>query len=269
MSGVMTLGLEREGASGGDANFRLDVGSVLSRSLRAWAGNLVPFSLVGLAVYSPVLLLLVVLALTGTHAGLSRIVDLVTNFLTMALSGAVTYGAFQHLHGRPARTADVLQVGLSKFGGVWVTAFLVGLATVVGLLFLIVPGLIMMIRYWVAIPAQVIESPGATASLRRSEELTAGNRWAIFALALILGVGVFVVTLLAVGALGVVLGMLGHSLAAGAEAGTNLGPWAQGAIIVLMIPVHCLTSVAPAVAYHDLRVGKEGVDVDELLRVFE
>src|SRR5689334_3465056 len=50
----------------GDPNFRVDVGSVLARTLSVWGRNLVPFCLVGLVVYSPVLLGLGAIAASGT-----------------------------------------------------------------------------------------------------------------------------------------------------------------------------------------------------------
>jgi hypothetical protein len=44
---------------------------------------------------------------------------------------------------------------------------------------------------------------------------------------------------------------------------------AQALLTLLLIPVHCLNAIAPAVAYHDLRLGKEGADVEDLLKAFE
>jgi hypothetical protein len=264
MSGVTTLGLEQEGTTGGDPHFRLDVGGVLGRTFQAWAANLVPFSLVGLVAYIPVLLLIGLLGSTDSfNAGTERLVELVTNFFTLILTGAVSYGVFRHLHGERADTGEVLRTGLSKFGSVWLTGLFVGLAFLVGLCLLVIPGIVLLVRYWVAVPVAVIESPGASASLRRSEELTDGNRWHVFAIAIIMG---FIV-IVAAGLLG-----LGVGLASGAHEATTrttFGPLTQALVTLLSIPLNCLAAVAPAVVYHDLRIGKEGADVEELLKVFE
>jgi hypothetical protein len=70
--------------------------------------------------------------------------------------------------------------------------------------------------------------------------------------------------------LGIGVGLLSAGLsdpAALAEEATD--PLTLAALTILSIPLQCLTAVAPVVVYHDLRVGKEGVDVEELLRVFD
>jgi hypothetical protein len=268
MSGVATLGLGRGRSEGGDPNFQLDVGSVLSRTVNIWGQNLVSFSLVGLVAYSPVFLLIAVLAATDTFkAGLERSVDLATNLFTIVLTGAVTYGVFRHLHGERAGAADVLRVGMARFGGVLITAIFVFLATALGCCLLVIPGFLVLVRFWVAVPVVVIESNGVSAALSRSELLTAGNRWQVFAIAILMGVFSMVATLLIGGsALLLVAAARGTSLEWGTE---SLGPVAQAVITLVSIPLNVLGAVAPAVVYHDLRVGKEGADVAELLRVFE
>jgi len=271
MSGVATLGLDRGGPAGGDPNFRLDVGSVLPRTFRAWAANLVPFSLVGLVAYAPVLLLIALLAVTESFTSQTeRLVDLVTNLFTLMLTGAVTYGVFRHLHGERAEAGDVLRMGLSRFGSVWVTGILVGLAAMLGFCLLIIPGIILLVRYWVAVPVTVIESPGASASLRRSEELTAGNRWRVLAIAILMNVFVVIAMLLLGGAAGILIAAAGGADSTNAASGGGAtGALTLAVVTIVAIPLQCLAAVAPVVVYHDLRVGKEGVDVEELLRVFE
>ncbi|HEX6737711.1 MAG TPA: hypothetical protein VF310_05560, partial [Vicinamibacteria bacterium] len=137
MSGVLSITQEAPGA---DPNYRLDVGSVLGRTFKVWASNLVPFCLVGLIVQLPVLLPLLGLALTGTSLpALQQILSVVSNILTLCLVGAVTYGVFQSLRGEGATLGEILRTGFSRLGTVWGTAILSGLAYMVGLCLLIVP----------------------------------------------------------------------------------------------------------------------------------
>lgn len=264
MGGALSLGLGRDGTAGGDPGFRLEVGSVLRRTFQVWAANLLPFSLVGLVAYLPVLLLIGLLAgIDAMTASTERVVDIVSNLFTLLITGAVTYGVFRHLHGERAEAREVLRVGLSRFGAVWAAGILFGLALLVGFCLFVIPGLLVIARYWVAVPVAVIESPGASASLQRSQELTEGNRWRVFAIAILMGL----VTILSMILLGVAVGMLTGAWSDEASAATP--PLTQALITIVMIPIQCLTSVAPVIVYHDLRVGKEGVDVEELLRVFE
>jgi hypothetical protein len=250
------------GRAGGDPGFRLDVGSLFHRTFTVWVGTLVPFCLVGLIVQSPLLLALGAIEVTGASLPvLDTVLIFVSPILAFCLAGAVTYGVFQHLRGERAGIAEILRLGLSRLVTVFATAMLSGLAIVVGICALVIPGLILMTRFWVAVPVAAIEAPGAAASMRRSEELTEGNRWRIFSVALVLGVIAFVAQRL------LVTLFQGTEPAAGQAVA---GPaWSQALQEALMIPLQVLNSVAPAIAYHDLRVGKEGADVEDLLRVFE
>jgi hypothetical protein len=252
-------------STGGDPNFKLDVGSVIGRSFSVWAANLLSFTLVGVVVLSPVLLGLGLLAVTGISQPLAeRLLSLVSNILGLALTGGVTYGVFQDIRGERASAGDVLRMGMSKLGTVWVTGLLAGLAIALGFCALIVPGLVLMVRFWLAVPVAVIESPGASASLSRSTELTEGNRWAIFAVAILM----FLVQLGATLVLGLIIGLAtGAGSAAVEPAKQSAG--VQFLLELLVIPIVALAAVAPAIAYHDLRKGKEGADVEELLKAFD
>jgi hypothetical protein len=252
------------GTAGADPHFQLDVGSVFQRTFSIWAGNLVPFCLAGLIVQSPVLVVLAGIEVTGASMPvLQPLLAVFSGLLALSLAGAVTYGVFQHLRGERAGLGEILRLGFSRLVTVLVTAILSGIAIALGFCALIIPGLILMTRFWVAVPVAVIEEPGAFASMGRSADLTEGNRWRVFAVVLTLGAIVFVVQFALTLTLALVQGT-GMPAAADAEAA-----WAQALQVVLLIPVQALNAVAPAVAYHDLRVGKEGADVEDLLRVFE
>jgi MFS family permease len=264
---MASFGLDLQNdTTGGDPNFRLDVGAVISRSFGVWGANLLSFTLVGVVVLSPVLLGLGLLALAGaTQPLVERILGWVSNILTLALTGGVTYGVFQDIRGERASAGDVLRMGMSKLGTVWGTGILAGLAIALGFCALIVPGLILMVRFWLAVPVAVIESPGASASLSRSTDLTEGNRWRIFAVSVLMFVVQLVATLI-VGA--------GIAFVTGAASSAALEPTKQTAGVqflleLLVIPIAALAAVAPAIAYHDIRKGKEGADVEELLKAFD
>jgi hypothetical protein len=197
-----------------------------------------------------------------------RLVDLLGNLLSILLSGAVTYGVFRHLQGERAEVGEVLRMGLSRFGAVWVTGIVYALSVGIGLILLIIPGIVIAIRYWLAVPVAVIEAPGAMASLERSRELTEGNRWRVLRVAIILTFLMFVGMMIC-GILGYAVGTAispGAVTEGGVRAPTP--PLAQAFILLFMIPIQTLIAVAPVVAYHDLRVGREGADVDDLLKVF-
>lgn len=67
----------------------------------------------------------------------------------------------------------------------------------IGLVLFIIPGIILALIWFVAVPVLIIEDKGVFDSMSRSGELTKGNRWRIFGLMLVVYIGVFVVFLIA------------------------------------------------------------------------
>jgi hypothetical protein len=133
-------------------------------------------------------------------------------------------------------------------------SFLTWLGASLAMILLIVPGIILLMYWFVSIPVQVQERLGVLASMSRSGILTKGSRWAIFGLSVMLAiVGLafqlvvflfaFVVALISL-PLGVIVYIIFLTVASAA--------WA----------------VACAVSYVELRSVKEGVTIEELAEAF-
>ncbi len=88
---------------------------------------------------------------------------------------------------------------------------LFGLGVAIGFVFLIIPGLILLVTWSVVAPVTVLERPGVFAAFARSRELVRGNGWPVFGVILLVGVTVFVFTLVAELA-STALGSLGGAL---------------------------------------------------------
>jgi hypothetical protein len=56
---------------------------------------------------------------------------------------------------------------------------------------------------------------------------------------------------------------------AGATASAGARGAAAIAVTILLIPFECLKAASAAVGYHELRMNREGVGLDQLVRVFE
>jgi hypothetical protein len=154
---------------------------------------------------------------------------------------------------QPVSVVQSLKVALGRILpviGVAITAFLV---TVVGFVFLIVPGLFIATMLFVATPVCVVERLGPFASLNRSASLTEGNRWAIFALLVIL----FVPASLIEGVRDTVTEAIGNPIVDfAARAGWDT-IW------------NAFYVVLGVVAYNDLRAAKEGIDTARIAAVFD
>jgi uncharacterized membrane protein len=112
---------------------------------------------------------------------------------------------------------------------------LFGIALGIGFVFLIVPGLIVMVIWWVVVPVTVLERPGVFAAFGRSQELVRGNAWNVF--------GVIVLVFLAIGAISVGAGLVAASLG---SLGRALVQWA---VTSALAP---LTALSASVLYFTL-----------------
>jgi len=117
----------------------------------------------------------------------------------------------------------------------------------------VVPGLVIAVMVFVALPACAVERTGPIRSLSRSVDLTEGFRWRVFL--------VFAVHLLFSLVLSLVLQSLARWL---------LGP--QAALIVVFlwqVLAIGLGGILAGVTYHELRVAREGTELDRFAAIFD
>jgi hypothetical protein len=263
------------------ATRRLAVGEVLAETFEIYFKNIIPFTILTALAFAPVFILGGYLeaagkatpALAVASAGLVAVATLLI-CLPLA-TAAITYGVFQQMRGQDTSLGSCLSVGLSCLlpvlsvallqllvilGAVFVTAVpLLFLASTMArtspgcavlivpmVLLCYIPALLLMLRFFVAVPAAVEERPGAVDALKRSSLLTEGERGAIFRILFVLGLLNGVVT-----------------LAAGSV------PQAKGVLQPLVsVMTTCLSATACAVIYYRLRSLKESIDVDQIASVF-
>jgi len=256
---------------------RFRVGSVLGRSLSVLTRNIVPFGILGLIFTWPLVLddagddpgveapssadpvgavdPLVLVEFIVAAAIVLGLIFLVIAMYMLCIS-TMAYGTFQDLRGNRVRVAECLRRGLSTVFPVVGVAILNTVLVILGTMVLIIPGIMLWVALWVAVPVAVVERPGVIASLRRSAWLTKGHRWRIFGIVLVLG-------LLNGVANSVVLVPFATLTGDAAAAVAN--------VVAYLITVFFMAwgAVAAAVAYHDLRLEKEGVGVNEIAAVFD
>lgn len=169
------------------------------------------------------------------------------------LQAGLAYGVVRHLRGGTPGFFETFVQSMRRLLAAVLVVVVVAVVTVGGLLLLVVPGVIVALVLWVALPVAVVERIGLR-SLQRSAQLTEGYKGQIFGLALILFVLDWVVQ-------AVVFGVL-------STATTHT-------VLVFMVVQVCVIvwsgvwATAVSVTYHDLRVLKEGVDTRDVSQVFE
>jgi hypothetical protein len=163
----------------------------------------------------------------------------------------LTVAVFRFLRGKKIGLLECLKTGFRKAPAAFLTGIFVSVATTLGFVLCLVPGIMAAMMLSVAVPATIVESAGPFTALQRSRDLTAGNRWTIFALFILAGLVVQVPA--QIGALFLrpyvpvfVIWTLATSVVAGA-----------------------FSAVLSCVLYYQLREEKEDLDVADLAAVFD
>jgi hypothetical protein len=212
---------------------------------------------------------------------------------------AIVYVAFQSLRRQQIRMGEALKNVLARFWpifgiilcyvGVLIVFVVVGSAAMFlvwgaryasgggiaasGIMFfliviaLIVVGAILYVRWSVVLPVCVVERLGPLASLRRSNELTKGHRWAVFGINLLIFGVLIIVTIVVFGSL---MAFLIYST--GSVPPVPSGPgYAVLQILNLLWNAVWLAyyNSVSVMVYHDLRVAKEGIGTDDIAAVFD
>ncbi len=244
------------------------VGQVFSRAWTVLSGNVTKFLPLTAILALPELFNLVTGKPSGTAAasappdlslaallaigGSSIAFLIIWIILNVVTEATVLYGSFQAMRNRPVEIAESFKKGLARLMPIIGLSLCLAVTIGFGAMLFLVPGLILLSMYFVALPACVVEGLGPFQSMGRSADLTRGHRWKIFGIWVVLWlvqviVGAVLITILTVG--NNVVAVIGQ-----AAWDTFMGAY---------------QSIVVAVTYHDLRVTKEGVDIDHIASVFD
>ena len=158
---------------------KLNVGAVISQAFATLQSKLLFFVFTGL--------MLGLASLVGTKGPLVLIGILLT-LAVGAVAQILTVRATTGPLGVDAGTEFVpaVQAALPKFLPVFLTALFVQILVSLGMFFLIVPGVFLAVMLLVSTIACILEDRSPVEALKRSRELTRGNRWRLLGLVLIL-----------------------------------------------------------------------------------
>jgi hypothetical protein len=246
-------------ASFAESDFR--VGRVLGRTATILSQHFVIFFLVAVVAATPTVLLvqrnLEAIGATGTPTP-DLLIMIGVGFVLAGVLGLISqavmlHAAFQAMRHRPVSLGESLRVGLARVLSILGLAIVMGVLLVLGFIALVIPMFILLTMWWVATPACVVERTGPWSSLKRSAALTKGHRWKVFGLMVLLSIINIVVSQI----LEVALVLVGSDILS---------------ILVRLFWVGLIgayNAIAVVMAYHDLRVAKEGIDIEQIASVFD
>ena len=180
----------------------------------------------------------------ATASLLAAIVGLL---LYQVLTGAITRTIAAEVAGQDLDIEQSYRFGFARLGPILVVSILVGLATLLGLVVFIIPGIYIGVRLAVSVQALVVEGRRGTDAMRRSWELVGGHWWH----------AAFTVLL---------AGLLTSVVNAVITAPFGAGAWfvqavAAAAATTVTLPYGALVGV---LLYLDLRTRSERLDLDTL-----
>jgi uncharacterized membrane protein len=240
------------------------VGEVFGQSFSVVRANFIPFMVMVGLIQLPAIAYAIYVTqekaaefASGNIQGLGASYWILT-FLNMFLGalsyGALVFGVLQHLRGQRASIGECISIGFSKLLAVLGVSIVYGILYILGLILLVIPGLIVICTFYVAIPAAVVERGGVGDALSRSRELTRGNRWRVFGVLILM----FLVQMVA----GLIV-FIGY--------GFSMEISVSRQVVASLIGVFFTAwrASAAAVSYYHLRSVKESVDVDDVASVFD
>lgn len=273
----------------------MSIGGILDKTFTIYRENFVRFVAIAAVVYVPIGLLTAVSA-TLTAGGFTQDTELmapsadlsesmetamvdsdaggglaiagVVGFLIAMLlgivgkvlaSGALLRSVSEYYLGNDVSVGEAYQYVLPKIGTLIWAGFLVGLVTALGFLLLIVPGIIFGLWFALVTPAIIVEGLAASQGMSRSKALASGNLGKIFSTLFVAGI----ISAIIAGIVTWAGGFLGAAMFATGPGSWFVSQFTQVLGEVLAAPIW---AVAVVLLYYDLRIRKEGFDLEMMAR---
>jgi hypothetical protein len=250
----------------------MSVGQIFDRTFSLYRQNLVRFITIVSVVTVPVWLVqfggaYVLRRGFGAAAGGALGVALIALSLFAVLVGmlaqnlsnaALLRSVSESYLGHEVTVGEAYRMVLPRLVTIVVAGILVGIVVMFGMILLIVPGIIFALWFSLTTPAIVLEDLGATAGMGRSRRLVSGNLGKVF------GVG-FIAVIIAL-IIGYLFGFLGSFVASRLGDVNDPGYLLVSQLFSLagQIASTPISATATILLYYDLRIRKEGFDLEML-----
>jgi len=182
--------------------------------------------------------------------------QILSYLLQAVASAAVVLLVSESYLGRDTDVGAALRTVLSRFGAIFSAGAMQGIIVGIGFLLLIVPGFIFLAWAFAMTVVVIVEDKSSGEAFSRSRELARGSVGRILGTLLLAYVVFFFLAIALGGAAGLVIGAAGGS-------GSALSNVFGDVIVALIYP---LVAVVTTLLYYDLRIRKEGFDLEVMAR---
>ncbi len=250
----------------------MSVGQIFDRTFSLYKQNLVRFITIVSVVTVPVWIVQICGAYVlqrgfGASGGGAMSVALMALSLFGVLVGvlaqnlanaALIRSVSESYLGHEVTVGEAYRSVLPKLVTVVAAGILVGIVVMFGIVLLVVPGIIFALWFSLTTPAILIENLGATGGMGRSRRLVSGNLGKVF--------GVSFIALIIAVIIGYLFSFLGTFIASRLGGLTEPGPVVVNQLFSLagQIAATPIAATATILLYYDLRIRKEGFDLEML-----
>jgi hypothetical protein len=254
----------------------LSLGDILDRTFSLYRRHFLLF--LGITGIPQLVVLALSLSQTALRAAMPQVqldVFLTLAFLVLYIPVAVVAYLFSQggaifavsdiYLGRSITIMESLRRVWEDFGSLLGVIILNGIIVVAGFIFLIVPGIYLMCRLLVCVPAALIEKRGPRDSLSRSFNLTRDSAGRAFVILLLYLALVYGAILLMVLPFSILLGISAANGGANSPTAQVLVALTQVGSSAASILVTPILLIATSVFYYDLRVRKEAFDLQFMM----
>ncbi len=241
----------------------LSIGEILDASFQVYRRHFSALATIVLVCNGlPILLQIYGSSGTGLHWSLTLLYIILVVVLSLIATGATVFVVSESYLGRSITAREALARATPFVGPLIIVSLLVGLVAFIGFLLLVIPGIIAVCGLALAVPALVVEGSPPTDAMGRSWALTRGYRLRMFGLFVLIFLLIFIPYVAVMGTFGVASAVFGSAGAKGVGAAIILLGTVVAAIVQLLLSP--LYQAALVITYYDLRVRKEGFDLEVL-----
>lgn len=196
-------------------------------------------------------------AAAGSSAGL--IAEIALSFIGLVMvNGALALCLVDSYLGRALSWSQALEATRRRLAPLLWVAIIGGIAAAVAFVVLIVPGIWLAVMWAVAVPAVMLEPVNGLQALARSAALVRGRWWATF--------GVLLLALVMLLAVQLAIALIVSAIESGLRVDSLTVVLALSAVqfVIASLIIYPLVGGVIAVLYVDLRMRRDGVDIERL-----